>query len=218
MTNSTKKGKPFSSLGEEEYYWLGFLFGDGYVVDMKTQQAQIGLTLKDRLHVERFRSFLGVDNKISEKNVNGSQAFRLHIYDDEVKDALAEYGIVQDKTLTATPSPELCQTRHFWRGYIDADGTMDMAKNCPRFRIKGGRDALILLKNFLKPKSNAAVRETQSKACSFGIHANEVARLMSRLYVPSVIALPRKKSVVTKQFLPHINPDNQTDFYDELCT
>ena len=47
---------------EEKAYWLGFLYADGYVSEFNST-IELSLEEKDLQHLERFRSFLGLESK-----------------------------------------------------------------------------------------------------------------------------------------------------------
>lgn len=49
---------------EEKAYWLGFLYADG-CVGSKESKVELSLAEKDLRHMEKFRSFIGIENKIS---------------------------------------------------------------------------------------------------------------------------------------------------------
>ena len=48
---------------EEKAYWLGFLYADGSV-GSKDDRIELGLAEKDFHHIEKFRDFIGINNKI----------------------------------------------------------------------------------------------------------------------------------------------------------
>ena len=49
---------------EEKAYWLGFLYADGSV-SSTDNRIELGLAEKDLNHIEKFKEFIGVPNKIS---------------------------------------------------------------------------------------------------------------------------------------------------------
>jgi hypothetical protein len=53
---------------EYKAYWLGFMYADGYVNKIENR---IELTLKDKEHVEKFKSFINARNVISIKKSYG---------------------------------------------------------------------------------------------------------------------------------------------------
>ena len=49
---------------EEKAYWLGFLYADGSVGSNESK-IELGLAEKDYKQIERFRTFMNINNKIS---------------------------------------------------------------------------------------------------------------------------------------------------------
>lgn len=55
---------------EEKAYWLGFLYADGSVSSSE-DKIELGLAEQDMHHIEKFRDFIGINNKIFiEKELN----------------------------------------------------------------------------------------------------------------------------------------------------
>ena len=48
---------------EEKAYWLGFLYADGSV-SSNEDKIELGLAEQDMHHIEKFRDFIGINNKI----------------------------------------------------------------------------------------------------------------------------------------------------------
>ena len=180
-----------------EAYWIGFMMADGYVVEMEEQETQIGLALKDREHVEKFKMFFGLDNKVGIKTVNGKNYYRIHTYSNQLAGYFNERGIFQNKTFSAAPPKSLKNNRHFWRGIVDGDGCIDYQKDTPRIRLKMGSKKVVKdFKKFADLDSRASVRSVGSKWV-YGVHANEVLNFLRDLYIPSTHYLQRKKQKVT---------------------
>ena len=62
---------------EEKAYWLGFLYADGSV-GSNDDRIELGLAERDLHHIEKFRDFIGINNKISyrEKTKSYGYAFK----------------------------------------------------------------------------------------------------------------------------------------------
>ena len=54
---------------EDKAYWLGFLYADGSV-GSKENKIELGLAEQDLHHIEKFRDFIGINNKISYREKN----------------------------------------------------------------------------------------------------------------------------------------------------
>lgn len=49
---------------EEKAYWLGFLYAD-WSVGSKEDKIELSLAACDYNHIQKFKDFIGLDNKIS---------------------------------------------------------------------------------------------------------------------------------------------------------
>lgn len=198
---------------EEESYWLGFLFADGNVYT-KHGKNVISLSLIDKEHIEKFKSFIGVDNKIYETSNN---SFSYQFSSIDVCDNLKKYGIIEQKSkngvinITSINKDLLI---HFWRGVIDGDGWIlnKKFKNRNKIRIQpiigicGTLETCESFINFLKEKNiefKAKIRNHESiKKIQF---SDRVAiNIIELLYKDSNIHLNRKKET-TNQILTFKN-------------
>ena len=111
-------------------YWLGILITDGYVIDSREHcEPQIGLELIDSGLVEKFRTFLGVENPVLVMNRGRSELhkpmYRVTVYSRRMAEDLGKYGVVPRKTFTTylpILTPDLMP--HLLRGILDGDGTV----------------------------------------------------------------------------------------------
>jgi len=111
---------------EDQAYWLGFIYADGYVAE----RGVLVITLKasDKLHLEKFLH--NIEGHIPlrfEKRVN---AYSLNVCSIKVTNDLIRLGCVQKKSLVLTfPSEEQLPKQyrnHFMRGYFDGDGYVNV--------------------------------------------------------------------------------------------
>lgn len=120
---------------EEKAYWLGFLYADGNVYQPRGQ-IEVGLAVKDRVHLELFRNFISQKAPIKEKivtlNSKKYTACRIQINSMEIVNDLIDKGCIPNKSLTLKfPDKDTLPkhlTHHFIRGYFDGDGTAIMRK------------------------------------------------------------------------------------------
>src|SRR5579864_3198646 len=63
----------FDTITEESAYWIGFLMADGCIPFQqgKSWGFIVSLSLCDRGHLEKLKSFLGSEHPISEKHIRG---------------------------------------------------------------------------------------------------------------------------------------------------
>jgi predicted transcriptional regulator with HTH domain len=114
----------FSNLTPEAEYWLGFLLADGCITE--GSRLELGLSRKDRAHLEKFQSFIGSDHPIKDTFTRSggytSEGSRVSIRSERLCNNLLKWGITPRKTFTAEVVPELKSSRDFYRGLIDGDG------------------------------------------------------------------------------------------------
>jgi hypothetical protein len=126
----------FDEITESSAYWIGFLMGDGCVYKRRyTHIVSISLAEEDCDQVMAFREFLGTPQPIERRRCKSSFAncqpiAALAVPSDRLAESLSRYGVLPRKTHTAKVIG-LEDDRHFWRGVVDADGSLFMA-NCRR--------------------------------------------------------------------------------------
>ena len=81
---------------EEKAYWLGFLYADGSV-GSKDDRVELGLAEKDFHHIEKFRDFIGINNKISYREK--TKSYRYSFKSQNCKQDLIKQGCVPKKSL-----------------------------------------------------------------------------------------------------------------------
>lgn len=183
---------------EEKAYWLGFLYADGSV-GSTDNRVELGLAEKDLHHIEKFKSFIGLENKISYRP--SSKSYRYQFKDKVFKDNLIEQGCVPNKSLVLKfPSQDQVPKhliRHFLRGYFDGDGHFTNTKDCFEAGFIGTLDfitnALKVLPDSLKKDSliKDVHRPDGAKRYSF-YSLKDVSIFLNYLYQDATIYLDRK--------------------------
>ncbi len=137
----------FDVLTPESLYWIGFLFADGNVhqdvikgprksrATAGSPALNVGLSVVDRGHLEKLRTFLGSTHKISDHPahdsaptskggpiVNTGPSVYLSVRSKQLCAALRSYGIVSKGD--RVPVSEVAASRDFWRGMVDGDGSL----------------------------------------------------------------------------------------------
>ncbi|MFA5023446.1 MAG: hypothetical protein WC523_00615 [Patescibacteria group bacterium] len=120
-------------------------------------RLSIGLSYKDKEHLEKFKQDMKYDGPISEKNDNlgcGGKAVYIQIHSNKIFNDLTRFNIVPKKSLVYT-FPEFVinhsLVNHFMRGYFDGDGCIsyNTAYNCPYFTIVGTEKFLYVYRDIL---------------------------------------------------------------------
>lgn len=104
----------------EDFYWVGFLLGDGSVGrhPSGTWNLTLSLAEKDRGHVEKFSQWFGGDYSIRETDKG---CVSVTVYNQEKIEELMSVGVEKQKTQTLR-LPETDHESALIRGYSDADG------------------------------------------------------------------------------------------------
>lgn len=197
----TVNERAFDSLTDDTAYWVGLLMADGNV-----HKNMVSLRLKesDIRHIEKFRTFMGGSQKITaHSSTSGGKTFVKHGYQfnsPTVVARLAELGITERKSFTATPPPELLDNRHFWRGMIDGNGSLGIYPS-PRSRTKeivnlelvGSRNVVDAFCAFASKYLDRPVNTHSYKSIfKMSLGGRPAARLVALLYDDASTALDRK--------------------------
>lgn len=195
---------------EEKAYWLGFLYADGSV-SSKENKIELGLAEKDYKQIEKFRTFMNINNKISYRKA--TKAYRMSFRSDKCKADLINKGCVPRKSLILKfPTEEQVPReliRHFIRGYFDGDGWFSNTPSCFQVGIIGTED---FIKGFLNYVENINTentifkvnRENGAKRYVFGAY-QDVYNFLNWLYKDANIYLDRKY----EHYLDFINNGSQ---------
>lgn len=136
---------------ESKAYWLGFLSADGWVSTKENDyKIELQLAKKDRGHLEKFKSFIGLENEIRDRIVaNKYYASRFSFRSSEMKNDLIAAGCTPQKTFTLKfPTENIVPTelmRHYVRGYLDGDGWISYTGKSRQVGLIGTEDFLMVL-------------------------------------------------------------------------
>jgi hypothetical protein len=123
---SSLKEDVFDNLNPESLYWIGFLYADGHIRKDKEYSIEIEIELKDKTHLEKYKTFLGCNKEIKHYEDNSCS---LKVYSKVIHSRLKELGFNNRKSWNAIPHPLLKESRDFWRGVVDGDGGVYDYKN-----------------------------------------------------------------------------------------
>lgn len=195
---------------EEKAYWLGFLYADGSVSSAENK-IELGLAEKDLSHIEKFKKFTNLNNKISYRA--STKSYRFCFRSTKCKEDLIKKGCVPKKSLILT-FPTYDQVpkelmRHFIRGYFDGDGWFTNTKDCFQVGIIGTAKFIEGFLNEVEDinKTNTIFkvnRENGAKRYVFGAY-KDVLNFLNWIYDGSTIYLDRKYN----HYLDFINNGSQ---------
>ena len=209
----------FSTDTEQSFYLAGFVSADGCLKSKKgttSRSLYIGLSGKDRSHLEKIRVALGAEHPICDyvvknskknSNWNDSPASSLTITSAQIYQDLQRFNITERKTHTLT-FPDWMRDHplrhHFIRGYIDGDGSfyhsLGKGKKVKQvfFSVRGTAAFLTSLRSILEADLNLEER-TKEIRFNNGIGVLEYGgnrlckALAEYLYRDATIHLDRKK-------------------------
>lgn len=127
---------------EHKAYWLGFLYADGYIEPIyrkdkiKAFRIEIGLSIKDKNHLEKFLIDIDSNAPISyRKQMLGEKEYlscRVRINNTKICKDLMRLGCTTRKSLTLEfPSENILPSKYlkdFIRGYFDGDGCISYSE------------------------------------------------------------------------------------------
>ena len=177
---------------EDKAYWLGFLYADGSV-GSKENKIELSLAEQDLHHIEKFRDFIGINNKISYREK--TKSYRYSFRSESCKQDLVNQGCVPKKSLILK-YPTYDQVlkhlmKHFIRGYFDGDGWFTNTESCFQVGIIGTED---FIKGFLDNIDDIIFicrRELGAKRYVFGAY-QDVLNFLNWIYQGATVYLDRK--------------------------
>lgn len=203
------KHNAFSKYTEESLYWAGFLHGDGYFYtgNKKSYEINLKLSYKDFDHLEKLKTFLGSDHKITiNTDTHFGSAYKkchLKVKSDQLVKDLFEYGVVE-KDNPILPE-QVANNHHFWRGCVDSDGSIIDGK-VKAINLVGSWNLIQYFFNFCDKhvglvKATPKLVKNQTNLYCLQINKKSQAKELAQLlYGNASISLDRKKERVRKLF------------------
>lgn len=207
-------------LTPQALYWVGFIYADGHLARNRPRIV-LGLSEIDRSHVDKFCNFFGTGIKSFESDKKGvvrmgyecNASWRGQFSSQRIYNRLKELGIAPGKTYEITPHGLLMNSRDFWRGVVDGDGsvsngnTIDISLSGHENTIKGfldfiNRSGIITFNSGYKSK-----KSDHLWSCS--LHSNIAKDILYLLYENATVYLDRKYEkyieIKNKPTKPHGN-------------
>jgi len=195
---------------EDKAYWLGFLYGDGTIINKPEKSHHyIRLELKrsDKSHLEKFKKCIKSNHNIRDIKQNFGLSSSIQIGSKKMVHDLIKLGCVPNKSkkLDKIPNIEEDLIRHFIRGLFDADGCVYMLKSrsrnkkilweYPSIDFSGTKNFLesvlnfLLLHNVFDHKNNVRNNKSIYRFAYTGKYAEQ---FLDYIYNNSKIHLDRK--------------------------
>ncbi|HEU4887973.1 MAG TPA: LAGLIDADG family homing endonuclease [Thermoanaerobaculia bacterium] len=207
----------FDELNSTASYFVGLLASDGCVGGSEPNRVSIKLAVDDIAMIRSLKAFLGSSATLSVQPRRGNSRPQagIQVRSARLVQRLTRLGVGPHKSLTLVIRDKaLLQSRHFWRGVIDGDGTVMIARHSkhertywyPRIQLVSGSEAFILqFSDFLARydiRSTLGGTPTQAHGKDYMIYTcavsnqSDTVRLAKLLYDGcGTLAIKRKKDV-----------------------
>ena len=170
----------FENKSEDLMYWLGFIASDGNIHD---NCLNITAHSDDAYHLQSFLDFCKSTHLVrSNKNEN---THRVDIRNRKLANILIELGITKNKSLTFSPTKEMCESTSFWRGMVDGDGSIHITKkgNLSMYLCGGSIDCIQAFEKWVKSKTDTKANIYKgASAYYFIISGRHAVRIANELY------------------------------------
>ena len=198
---------------EEKAYWLGYIYADGYIYNIKPRDSgridyNFELCSKgdDIDHMQKFADFISYKAALKKTKVitNGIEYSRCRVClsSKHLWETLNNYGCTPRKSLTLQfPSLNIFKDesliRHFIRGYFDGDGYVSKIKNDYKaltIQVLGTESFLNSILKNLKISAELKHNHGNSEEITmyFKINSIQALTFLYKIYNNSNIYLDRK--------------------------
>lgn len=137
-------------------YWLGFIAADGSLFEER-YKLQIGLSSKDREHLEKFKLFLNSDNSITDRMTKSSNnkfyaSSYFTIQNQNIYNDLSQYNIIPNKSYQNINFLSYIPDKYkipFLIGIFDGDGWFTNTERTINFGFCGNQNMVITFHQYL---------------------------------------------------------------------
>jgi transposase-like protein len=192
----------FNKLDASTEYWLGFIMADGCISENSgSDSLSVCLARCDEGHLKKFLNFLESDYHICQYvGTKGSDLSSVTITSQKICDKLRGYGIKPRKTgREKAESVELLNSRHFWRGCVDGDGSIVTTQSTV-IQLTCSKDLCKQFRAYINSKIDDASPSFYRKGNGIegsgwqvAIYGDHAKKLISHLYNETDVYLSRKK-------------------------
>lgn len=192
---------------EEQAYWLGFLYADGY--NKENGSVQLALKADDVDHLNKFKEFLEYTGVLYKHKTNGS--YSLQVHSKQMSADLLRHGVMRRKTFICKfPDLKKELVPHFIRGYFDGDGYV--SKNRYSLEIISNEFIINSIIDVLKKEIDIKPSRIQNKNKATNIYTitysnkKNILAFYNYIYHDASVCLERKRD----RFINLVNRINKT--------
>lgn len=180
----------FEELNEESAYLAGFIAADGYISE-EHHFIEITLSAKERDYLQFIVMLLESNVTVYSDQVR----CRIKIVNHKLVDDLVKLGIGQKKSLTLK-FPDIPHElhKHFIRGYIDGDGSINPTIQNGRLGLLGTKEFLTSVRDIFFENCEVGLNNLDKKGNIFDLryHGSSAEKVLDWLYEGVIIYLARK--------------------------
>lgn len=194
---------------EEDAYWLGLMYSDGWV---RSDKNEIGLGFQERDSeiLEKFKEYIGTTNRIQVKEkekitshaapdghiITATQNFHTLTFScKKTKENLIKLGCFPNKSkIIHCPTEEQVPNllfRHFMRGFVDGDGSVRWGARKDFTICSASVNFLVESTKRLEINNFGTIYNGQFRISKSAL----VQQVLEKLYGESIIYFPRKFNV-----------------------
>jgi len=212
---------PIFDLSEPKFsYMFGFMQADGHLSSEERGRGKMTIELSERdSHIlESFKEIISVNSTLTSRKRDtnfkkNTITCSLIVYDKLFRDTLNFYGIPNGKKSDKIkPSLYSYSKYDYWRGIIDADGSIGITnKNKPFISLVTASEELSnAFSDFIydmtdfRPNIN---RNKRDNVFNITITNEKSQKIVSLLYYKDCLSLNRKKEI-SKKIIDWVRPEN----------
>lgn len=186
-------------------YIFGFIQADGNLLEFERGRGRLSIELsfKDKELLEKIKENIPVNSTLSERirDTNFKKEYKscsLKIYNKKARDTFKMFGVPIGKKSNIIEPPKFEHNEiDYWRGIIDADGSIGISSNnIPFITLSTKSEGLYKgFKKFLKRHLNHTIKINRNKrdgVYNIMISRKKAIKLMKLLYYENCFGLNRK--------------------------
>lgn len=177
----------------DKAYWLGFIFGDGYIHEGRNLLA-IKLGGIDESHLYKFKECIQAENpvKIEYHNITGNKLVKIELIGKQIVSDLQRLGVFKKADRKNIPNIDKRFIPDFIRGLFDADGGIE--RN--RLNLCGSYEICKFVQDTLIKECNASHTKIHFHDNTYRVYFNvnrlNVIRYLYPININKNIYLDRK--------------------------
>ncbi len=207
------------NLNIPEYsYFIGFVQADGHLHSAERNRGKLSIEIshRDLDILEKFQKIIPVNSTIytrirNTNFLNNYTGVCLNFFNKQFRDTINYYGVPYGKKSNIIKPPPVEYLEHdYWRGIIDADGSLGITgQGLPYISlVTASEDLFRAYSKYLKINYNIILnlrRNTRDSVYNITISREKAQKIVKNLYYENCLSLNRKKES-SKKVLSWVRP------------